>query len=247
MAEADGSLAGSRQAGGRRCLTWQPRMQASKAAALLAAEAGRPADATSGAAKMRARAPPAERIWALKNVARTLALDRPALPRARAMLEESVRLKQQLVGVSDHPGAALTAAASALCATTACRLLCTTALAALLALATASRSMACYLQRQLRTPGSSAAGWPRQLRQGGAVAAALLPEWQALLQVLRLEPAWAPQEQDLGSRTLQAFVEVAERYARCSAPPPSPHSRAGAEAVLWPSLMHLSAGLACSC
>ena len=47
--------------------------------------------------------------------------------------------------------------------------------------------------------------------------AALLPEWQALAQVLRSEPAWQEEARTVTASMLEAQMDVADRYSRCGA------------------------------
>ena len=80
-------------------------MQARQAAALLETDLGQAPGDSAQADKRKAAVPPAERIWALRNVAQTLALGgRKSWPQARDMLQEAVQLKQRLVGSTQHPG-----------------------------------------------------------------------------------------------------------------------------------------------
>ena len=80
-------------------------MQARQAAALLEVDLGQAPGDSARADKRKAAVPPAERIWALRNVAQTLALGgRKSWPQARDMLQEAVQLKQCLVGSTQHPG-----------------------------------------------------------------------------------------------------------------------------------------------
>ena len=52
-----------------------------------------------------AKTPIAERVWALRNVAGTLAMGGPGeRGRARQLLEQAVKVKQQFSGAPDHPG-----------------------------------------------------------------------------------------------------------------------------------------------
>lgn len=55
-------------------------------------------------AENESRTPIAERVWALRNVAGTLAMGGPGeRARARQLLEQAVQLKQQFAGAPDHP------------------------------------------------------------------------------------------------------------------------------------------------
>jgi len=55
-------------------------------------------------ADKEAKTPIAERVWALRNVAGTLALGGPGeRARARQLLEQAVQVKQQYAGAPDHP------------------------------------------------------------------------------------------------------------------------------------------------
>ena len=84
------------------------RMQANIAAALLEEEWPDSSDiAAERAAEREARTPLPERIWALRNVAATLALGGPGeLARARQLLEKALQLKQESVGgAAEHPSA----------------------------------------------------------------------------------------------------------------------------------------------
>jgi hypothetical protein len=55
-------------------------------------------------ADKEAKTPIAERVWALRNVAGTLALGGPGeRARARQLLEQAVQVKQQYAGTPDHP------------------------------------------------------------------------------------------------------------------------------------------------
>lgn len=81
-------------------------MQANIAAALLEEEWPDSSDiAAERAAAREANTPLPERIWALRNVAATLALGGPGeLARARQLLEKAVQLKQESVGgAAEHP------------------------------------------------------------------------------------------------------------------------------------------------
>lgn len=56
-------------------------------------------------ADRNAKTPVPERVWALRNVAGTLAMGGPGeRSRARQLLEQAVILKQQFAGAPDHPG-----------------------------------------------------------------------------------------------------------------------------------------------
>ena len=61
------------------------------------------------AAQREAATPLPERVWALRNVAATLALGGPGeLSRARQLLEKALQLKQVSVdGAAEHPGVRL--------------------------------------------------------------------------------------------------------------------------------------------
>ena len=63
--------------------------------------------AAERAAQREAATPLPERVWALRNVAATLALGGPGeLSRARQLLEKALQLKQESVdGTTEHPGA----------------------------------------------------------------------------------------------------------------------------------------------
>ena len=83
-------------------------MQANIAASLLEEEWPDSSDiAAERAAAREANTPLPERIWALRNVAATLALGGPGeLARARQLLEKALQLKQESVsGAAEHPGA----------------------------------------------------------------------------------------------------------------------------------------------
>ena len=54
----------------------------------------------------------------------------------------------------------------------------------------------------------------------GTVATGLLPEWQALLELLQREPSWQPEARALASQILQAHTAVADRYTSCGAQRP---------------------------
>ena len=60
-------------------------------------------------AQREAATPLPERVWALRNVAATLALGGPGeLSRARQLLEKALQLKEESVdGAAEHPGARL--------------------------------------------------------------------------------------------------------------------------------------------
>ena len=84
-------------------------MQANIAASLLEEEWPDSSDiAAERAAEREAATPLPERIWALRNVAATLALGGPGeLARARQLLEKALQLQQEsLGGAAEHPGAA---------------------------------------------------------------------------------------------------------------------------------------------
>lgn len=56
-------------------------------------------------AEKESKTPMAERVWALRNVAGTLAMGGPGeREKARQLLEQAVVLKQQFAGRADHPG-----------------------------------------------------------------------------------------------------------------------------------------------
>ncbi len=62
--------------------------------------------AAERAAQREAATPLPERVWAMRNVAATLALGGPGeLSRARQLLEKALQLKQESVdGATEHPG-----------------------------------------------------------------------------------------------------------------------------------------------
>ena len=61
--------------------------------------------AAAAFAERQARTPLPERVWALRNVAGTLALGGLGeRARARRLLEEAVALKEEAVGNKEHPG-----------------------------------------------------------------------------------------------------------------------------------------------
>lgn len=93
-----------------------------------------------------AKTPVAERVWALRNVAGTLALGAPGeLARARQLLEQAVKLKQQYADAPDHP--------------------------------------------------------------------VVLPELLALIDVLRRQPAWAPDAAGVAGLVLRVIANISAEYA----------------------------------
>jgi hypothetical protein len=101
LADANQSVLARQQAVER-----QRRLQAELAAKLVEEEW--PDETEMRAARMadrEAKTPIPERVWALKNVAGTLAMGGLGeRARARKLLEQAVLLKQQFAGAADHPG-----------------------------------------------------------------------------------------------------------------------------------------------
>ncbi len=73
--------------------------------------------AAERAAQREAATPLPERVWALRNVAATLALGGPGeLSRARQLLEKALQLKEESVdGATEHPGAKLAMSSHRFC------------------------------------------------------------------------------------------------------------------------------------
>ncbi len=154
--------------------------------------------AAARAADREAKTPVPERVWALRNVAGTLALGGPGeRGRARQLLERAVLLKQEFAGAPDHPGKVRETNTHQ------------------------SSSQVGYMHNNSHTTLPPAHTFASQIQpsiQLWCLSAACLPELVALGQVLSSEPEWAADEAGVAALVMRILLAIGEGYRRVGDP-----------------------------